>query len=620
MNFSVNGFKKHDLSFVLVLFPVALYILILIIPIPIPISIFFSQFSFLYFLLISSLYYLSFRVKHKYTWLFSASVTALVFSMRLSYLWTSGHSGNMIIGGVLPFRDGFSYYSGANFLLDGTVISNIAAWRPMFTSFVSSLLLLTQHNLMWSIAILVGLLGMSCYLSAYLLFEEFGALAATIYIVFLYFYIIDFIGLLYTESLGLALGCLGFILVWNAAKSQKIVKLAAGLAVLMIAVSVRAGTFFIFPVLVLWAGWAFRQQTRFSFRAALIAFVTVSLTFLAVNATFRSLIVEPGSQSFGNFAFTLYGQVVGGAGYNNAIQRFETRESAIIYRAAWNFFLKHPLSFFIGAAKAYRDFFFSNIGIFRYGSSSGHMLWNYLIWMTGLILTIVGVVKSARKIFVPVYSLLITVFIGFLLSIPFLPPIDGGIRIYASSMPFFFGFLAIAWDKLDQKSGVIEGKLLKTVEALSILVIILILIVPVFIQRLSAIPSFDIPLCPPDQVPYAVELHRGSFIDVFPDEEGSCGHAPRICARDFQDNSLEMLTDASDAEVYQTLIDNGVSIDNGIRVFVGNDLVSNNSYLFTGSANTFQQLDNGLISGCGTIKGVKKRPDIFQIETGGILE
>src|SRR3972149_10572596 len=240
MSLSVNTFKKNYLPFALVLPPIAVYILVLILPIPIPISRFFSQFSFTYFLLVSSLYYLSYKAKGKYSWLFSAIVTALVFSMKLSFLWTSGHSGNMMIGGFLPFRDGFSYFSSANFLFDGTLIQSIASWRPMFTSFVSSLLLLTQQNLMWSIAILVGLMGMSCYLSAYLILRDFGALAATIYMTFLYFYTIDFIGLLYTELLGLALGCLGFILVWIAAKSQNIVKLVVGLAVMMIAVSVRA--------------------------------------------------------------------------------------------------------------------------------------------------------------------------------------------------------------------------------------------------------------------------------------------------------------------------------------------------------------------------------------------
>jgi len=623
MNALVTLLRKYSLPFVLVLFPFVLFICILITPIPVSISIFFSQFSFPYIILVLFLYYVSFSIKRKYSWFLAACVTALVFSMQLSYLWTSGYSGNMIIGGILPFRDGFSYYSGANFLSDGYRISNIAAWRPMFTSFVASLLFLTQHNLMWSMAILVGLLGISCVLSAYAIRNDFGALAATLYITSLYFFIQHLIGILYTELLGLALGCLGFVIVWSSIKSQRLDKLAAGLAILVIAVSVRAGTFFVFPVLVLWAGWAFRKQSHFSFRAALIAFVAVLFTFLIVNSIFSSLIVESGKQSFGNFAFTLYGQVVGGAGYNYAIQRFATRNSDIIYRAAWNFFLAHPLSFFIGAAKAYRDFFFSNIGIFRYYSPSGPMVWSYLIWVTGLILTAVGVVKSARKIFEPVYSFFVAVFIGFLFSIPFLPPIDGGLRIYASTMPLFFGLIAVASGKFGsfQKLWVSEGRLLKFTEILSILVIILMIVVPIFIQRLSTAPVFEVPLCPLDQVPYAVELYRGSFVDILPEDDATCGRALRICAGDFQTSSVEMLIDASDAQVYQVLIDNGISTGNGTRVFIGNDLVSNESYLFMGFASDLQRdSDHNLISGCGMIHSIKKRPAIFQIETVEALQ
>lgn len=623
MNSSASRLKKFFLPFILVLFPFVLFILILIAPIPISISIFFSRFSFLYFILVLTLYYVSFSVTRQHSWFLAACVTALVSAMHLSYFWRSGFSGNMIIGGLLPFRDGFSYYSGASFLSDGYRIANIAAWRPMFTSFVASLVFLTQHNLMWSMAILVGLLGTSCTLSAYVIRNDFGKLAATLYITFLYFYIQHLVGILYTELLGLALGCLGFVIIWSSAKSQRIDRLVVGLIVLVVAVIARAGTFFIFPVLVLWVGWAFRKQTRFSFRAAIIAFVAVLVMFLIASSVFSSLIVEPGKQSFGNFAFTLYGQVVGGAGYNSAIQRFATRNSEIIYRAAWKFFLAHPLSFFIGAAKAYRDFFFSNIGIFRYYSPSGQMVWSYLIWITGLILTAVGVVKSVRKIFEPVHSFFVAVFIGFLLSIPFLPPIDGGIRIYASTMPLFFGFVAVAAGKFDpfQESRVFEGRLLKLTEALSILMIALILIVPVFIQRLSTAPTFDIPSCQPDQVPYAVEFHQGSYVDILPDDDATCGRALRVCANDFQTSSFEMQADASDAEVYQVLMDNGISTGNGTRIFVGNDLVGNESYLFMGFTSDLQRdSDHNLISGCGTVHNIKKRPAIFQIETVEVLQ
>jgi hypothetical protein len=623
MNSLVTLLKKLILPFILVLFPFVLFVFILIIPVPISISVFFSQFSFLYFILVLFLYYVSFSVQGKNSWFFAACVTALIFSMQLSYFWTSGFSGNMIIGGLLPFRDGFSYYSGASFLSDGYRISNIAAWRPMFTSFVSSLLFLTQHNLMWSMAILVGLLGTSCILSAYVIRNDFGKLAATLYIASLYFYIQHLVGILYTELLGLALGCLGFVIIWSSVKSQRIDRLAVGLAVLVIAVSARAGTFFIFPVLVLWAGWAFRRQSRFSFRAATIAFVVVLSAFLIANSVFSSFIVEPGKQSFGNFAFTLYGQVVGGAGYNYAIQRFATRDSDIIYRAAWKFFLTHPLSFFIGAAKAYRDFFFSNIGIFRYYSSSVHMVWSYLIWITGLILTAVGVVKSARKIFEPVYSFFIAVFIGFLLSIPFLPPIDGGIRIYASTMPLFFGFIAVASGKFGsfQKPWIFEGRLLKFAEVLSVLVIIFILVVPIFIQRLSTAPTFDVPSCQFNQAPYVVEFHQGSYVDILPEDDASCGQALRICVGDFQTSSVEMLGDTSDAEVHQVLIDNGIATGNSTRIFVGNDLVSNESYVFMGFTEDLQQdSDHNLISGCGIVHDIKKRPAIFQIETVDVLQ
>ena len=619
---AIINIKKYFLSLVLFLFPVALYFLILIIPIPISISSFFSRYSFPYFIFVLFLYYVSFRVNSKYPWFFAACVTALIFSMRLSYLWHSGFSGNMIIGGLLPFRDGFSYYSSANFLFDGQLITDVAAWRPMFTSFVSSLLMLTQHNLMWSMAILVGFLGTSCYLSAYLVRKDLGALAGTLYITFLYFYIHSLIGFLYTEMLGLSLGCLGFILVWSAAKSLRLVDLMVGLAVLMVAVSVRAGTFFVFPLLVLWTGWVFRNQFRFSFRSALISFIVVLVVFLIVNSAFKLFIVEPGTQPFGNYAFTLYGQVKGGAGYNYVIRNLGIRDSSKIYRAAWNFFLQHPMSFFIGAAKAYRDFFFSKIGVFRYASSSGQIVWDYLIWMIGLFLTIVGLVKSVRKIFVPVCSLLVAVFVGFLFSIPFLPPIDGGLRIYASTMPFFFGLIAIGCGEFNafQKVWEGEGNLLKLVEGLSIFGITLTFLVPIFIQRFSAAPVFDIPLCSIDQTPYVVELHQGSFIDVLPDDK-LCGQAARICAKDFQNSSVEMLVDTSDAQVYRVLIDKGISTGSGVRIFEGNDLLSKKPYLFMGFVRDFPQaLDHHLISGCGIEYAIEKRPSVFLIQTLEILE
>lgn len=133
------------------LIPVSLYALALAMRFPYDLSQHLARYSFLYFLVVLALYYLAFWIRGRYVWLAGACLTALVFGMGVSFLWNSGYSTDMIIGGLLPYRDAFSYYNGAHFLSDGHLLAkhtNGAAWRPLFTSFLSSLLWLTGQNLM----------------------------------------------------------------------------------------------------------------------------------------------------------------------------------------------------------------------------------------------------------------------------------------------------------------------------------------------------------------------------------------------------------------------------------------------------------------------------------------
>jgi hypothetical protein len=109
MTMPVSTNKQRYLTILSAMLPVALYLVILFLPVPISISIFFSQFSTVFFLSVLVSYYLSFRLKSNTLCVYSACLTALIFAMRLSYLWTAGYSGNMILGGLLPFRDGFGY-------------------------------------------------------------------------------------------------------------------------------------------------------------------------------------------------------------------------------------------------------------------------------------------------------------------------------------------------------------------------------------------------------------------------------------------------------------------------------------------------------------------------------
>ncbi len=207
-------------------------------------------------------------------------------------------------------------------------------------------------------AIQVGIAGICISLSAFLLRNLLGPAASAIYVSLIYFYVQPLLGTAYTETLGLAFGCLGFVLLWTAANTKRIRDLVFGLIILMIAVSVRAGTFFIFPLLVLWAGWAFRGQKRFSFRYAGAALLTVLGTFLVVNTLFSKLMVEPG-YSFANFAWTIYGQVVGGAGYHKAFEELGVRNPTLIFRAAEQIFSGPPTQLFHRRSKSLPGFLFA---------------------------------------------------------------------------------------------------------------------------------------------------------------------------------------------------------------------------------------------------------------------
>ncbi len=300
------------------------------------------------------------------------------------------------------------------------------------------MLFIFRQNLQISLALIVASAGICYYLSAYLVNQNFGALAAAVYMSLLYFYIQPLIGTAYTEALGLAFGSLGFVLLWMSAKKQNACDLIFGLIVFTMALSVRAGAFFILPALILWSGWAFRGEKPFSFKFVGISAITLIITFLALNTVYDRLVVQPGGVPFGNFAQTLYGQVVGGAGYNWAFRVLPSRNPAFIYRAAGRYFLAHPLSFFIGAYKAYRDFLLPEMGILSL-LIGNELIWlGIFFWIVASLLVLWGLFKSVKSLALPESSLLIAAFAGIFVSIPFLPPIDGGIRILCQLDAFCF--------------------------------------------------------------------------------------------------------------------------------------------------------------------------------------
>src|SRR6266498_817234 len=617
LNLSGRNFNK----LIAFLLPFLLYWIILQFRISSSFSQYFHSYSLALFLLVLVLYYAAFQAPEQYRALAGFGLTMTLFALSLSYIWSSGFSDNFLIGGLLPYKDAKNYYAGANLILNGLPMLNAgqATERPLFPGFLATLLLLTHQNLKITLAIITQLAGVGLYFSARQIRNVLGGLAASLFAALLYFYIQHWVGYLLSELLGFIAGCWGFTMICLASNHLKRIDLLVGVLILLVAVSARAGAFFIFPMLALWIGWVFRGAKRYSPKAAVYAFLTMGILYFLINSVCSRLLGIPVGTSFGNFSYTLYGQVRGGTGWHSAIADLGTRNPAFVYRAAWDFFLKHPISLFIGFAKSYRDFFkFGDPGIFPFSGSEGQYIPNVILWLGLLVFLVWGVIQLCKNIRSNLASLLLAGFVGIFLSIPFLPPVDGGSRFYASTMPFFFAPLVVGVSRFS-KSGQEQtisaddgsvGDLILSRYASAIL-LATVIIAPILIHTFSREPVHTTMACPAKQRSFLMQSHPASYVDLVKDRSAQCGNIPQVCLNDFERNNLELVND----DYYRALISLAKNDNANIRIVPAINLTKNMFHYYYISLDQLSNHDwSGLLAGCAVeIKTMDQ--SIFQVKS-----
>ena len=601
---------------------IALLLFWLILPIRIPSSItsYLNTYSIGPFIIVMVLSYLALRLRGNLAVGIGLGLTMLLFALALSYKWTSGFSDNFLIGGLLPYKDAKNYYLGANLILQGMPLASVgqATERPVFPGLLSSLLLLTGHNLKLALAFLVQLAGVGLYLSALQVRRLVGALAASLYLTGMYFYIQPLTGYTLTEIPGFMLGCFAFVLLWRASESRTWLDTILGLLALLLAVSMRAGAFLVFPVLALWAGWAFRGEKRFSLITTAGALILLLVGYYLVNSFYARLLGIPPGSAFGNFSYALYGQVRGGTGWHSAIEELGTREPAAVYSAAWQYFREHPISLFIGFAKSYRDFFLlGQRSIFPFGEYRWQNMPSIALWVGVLLLLGWGLIRLIRDVRSPQSALLLAGFAGLFLSIPFLPPIDGGARFHASTMPFFWVIPAFGLSQLVRgRAPALDPDKASDREALiyrlpSVVVFALTLIMPPIIYILAGKTMYPAPSCPEAQKPFAIQTYPGSYVDLVKPGTSACGSAPEVCLDDFEQNNTEISSD----DFYQYLLRFMDSKKGSVRIVPALDRVEGKFHYFLIPLEDQEDGSSfGLILGCGTQVETRNQ-SIFQVET-----
>lgn len=500
--------------------------------------------------------YLGFRLERYTGWWLSFLPTSILFGLALAGLWENAFSEMQVVSGMLYFSDASQYHADALRLLHGFPYSSFSARHPLPTIFLTILLWMSQGNLQIAIAGLVFCSALSIYLAARAVFKTWGAFAAASFILIIFLFHRRFIGMLDSENLGLTLGCLAFAYLSHTSSRPGHVSLT-GLLLLSLGLAARPGAFLILPAVLVWFVFSGHAQALARVKRFLVAGLILSsglsLTFFA-----NALLAEPGSAMYSNLAYTLYGIAQGGKGweqfladYPGYVHQPAVEAERFAYQQAFQAFVSHPEIALRGLIRSAAGYFtLKDNSLFGYlcggemtafnrAAPPGRQKLYQGLRLVVMILTVIGAGKiwQGRKSTPAALSL--SVWLGWFLSLPFIPAEDAGMmRVFAATIPYLallpaVGSLTLSrWiaqgfqqatpanarraflPGADEPSSAAEQSPLAATEGLAFCLVFALLAGPLLIKGLwAAKEKIDLKItCPPGETAAVIVLPRGSWI------------------------------------------------------------------------------------------------------------
>lgn len=540
-------------------------------------------------------------------------VLLILFSMPLSYMWSSGSTNQAIIGGLIPHRDSMYYYLGARNLNYGLKLNSmLASSRPIYPAFLSIILYLTSIDI--RLALLIQTVILVTILYFFLKELERSVLKRTIFffILGIFYFIRNYQYSFMTEDLGLVFALLAFTFLLQGLRTDRLFSFSLGCFFLSLSQNIRPSSLLILP-LIFWWFFLYKSNKKITRNFLLLGLVLCS--GFIVNAVFQSAFSEPGTAMFSSFAYGFYGQTKGGAGWTQILTDFPgITDSSEILSLSFKNILRNPIGIVLGTLKAYRDFFLpSNDWAFVYITNPIQTFWNYLSWIIFSALSALGLsqlMKNKEKLF---HSFMLFVFIGIFLSIPFAVPKDSGhLRTYAAVIPFLLAFPALGFNHLLDKITKINPtvqlsnspSLIIPFECFSYLLLgVLFIGIPWnVLTKVNDLPEIDLQ-CNDSGIPIVFNLEYGSYLNL--SHERNCSTFPSLCYDKFIQFGM-----SKNHELFNVLKEN--TKDGGEYIFtVATDLKTKEDryILFPSSGNIYPP---GIYYGCSTL--LNQQEFLYSIE------
>lgn len=399
--------------------------------------------------------YLLFLIHERSGELISVTAIMILFALPLAGMWAYGHAQSAMLGGLIPINDAQGYYTDALRLINNSSFSFFSTRRPLFPGFLSVLLFITDHNLLTSLAILSAVTAISCYFMVREIQRTHGTEVAAFLLMMVFLYYRLHSGVTMSENFGIALGTLGFTILWHGTANKNLWSIWFGIFLSSLALNTRAGAFFILPLLVLFFGRLFRGSKFISWKVIGLASTAIVLGF-ASSILLGRMVGQRSGIPFANFSYTLYSLAAGGKSWAyigevhpEVFLLPEPEHTKRVFELAFELMRENPYQTIQGAFFFWSAIFTDTLyNVFSFVSRENGAINPIVKWVLYL-LSIVGVFTWWQDKKKPLNGLVMICVLGIFTSVPFVPPTDSfGMRPYAASVAMLSALPALGLWKI----------------------------------------------------------------------------------------------------------------------------------------------------------------------------